>query len=133
VRVTSYLETQTTINSYAPVAHFQSNVVVPGLDGTVIAAITAAATDAPSNIRVFMVPLYGAVTRVPLRDAAFPLRQPGYELDIMGRWTSPAEKERAVEWVKALRDKLRRLAHGAYSNQRGETSDSLVRATYGPN
>jgi hypothetical protein len=33
-----------------------------------------------------------------------------------------------VEWVKALRDNLRPLAHGVYVNQLGETSEELVRS-----
>ena len=37
----------------------------------------------PTN-RVFIVPLYGAISRVGLSETAFALRQPGYELDILG-------------------------------------------------
>jgi FAD/FMN-containing dehydrogenase len=77
--------------------------------------------------------LYGAVTRVGLSDTAFPLRQPGYELDIVGTWSSPAEKGAAVQWVKSLRDSLQPFAHGVYVNQLGETSEELVKAAYGPN
>lgn len=133
VRVTSYLETQATINPYAPVAHFQTDVIVPGFSADVIATITSAANEAPPTTRVFMTPYYGAVTRVGVSDTAYPLRLPGYQLDLMGRWSSPAEKDSAVQWVKALRDTLQRFAHGAYVNQLGETSDELVRAAYGPN
>lgn len=64
---------------------------------------------------------------------AFPLRRPGYELDIMARWSDPAEKENAVHWVKSLRDKLQPYAHGVYANQLGETIEELVRVAYGPN
>jgi hypothetical protein len=35
----------------------------------------------------------------------------------MGRWLDPAEKTNAVQWVKALRDKLQPFAHGVYANQ----------------
>jgi len=133
VRVASYLETQTSINPYSSVAHFQTNLVLPELNPSAMEAITTAASDALPNTRVFIVPIYGAVTRVGLKDTAFPLRQPCYELDLMGRWSAPAEKERAVQWVKALRDKLQPFAKGAYSNQLGETSEALVRASYGPN
>ena len=80
-----------------------------------------------------MVPLYGAVSRVEPNDTAFVLRQPGYELDIMGRWTNAAEQANVVQWVEALRDKLQPFAHGVYSNQLGETSEALVRAAYGAN
>ena len=131
--VASYLETQATINPYSSVAHFQTNLVLPELNPSAMQAITTAANDGLPNTRVFIVPIYGAVTRVGLKDTAFPLRQPCYELDLMGRWSAPAEKERAVQWVKALRDKLQPFAKGAYSNQLGETSEALVRASYGPN
>jgi hypothetical protein len=64
---------------------------------------------------------------------AFALRQPGYELDIVGTWSTPAEKASAVSWVLATRDNLQPFAHAVYVNQLGETSDQLVKAAYGPN
>ena len=133
VRIASYLETQRTINPYAPVAHFQTNLILAELSGAAISAITAAASDAPPNSRVFIVPIYGAITRVGVSETAYPLRQPGYELDIMGRWTAESEKASAVQWVEALRDSLKPLARGVYANQLGETSEELVLAAYGPN
>jgi FAD/FMN-containing dehydrogenase len=133
VRTMSYLEANATINPAAPVAHFQTDLFVPQLDTDVIAAITAAVAAAPPNSRVFIVPIYGAVTRVGLGDTAYSLRRPGYELDIMGRWNAKPDKDTAVQWVKALRDKLHPFAIGAYVNQLGETSDNLVRAAYGAN
>ena len=133
VRVASYLETQGTINPAAPVAHFQTDLFLPELSAAAIAAISMATNDAPPNTRVFIVPLYGAITRVGLSDMAFPLRQRGYELDLMGRWSNPAEKATAVQWVKSLRDNLYPFAHGVYVNQLGETSEELVRAAYGSN
>jgi Berberine and berberine like len=64
---------------------------------------------------------------------AFALRQPGYEVDIVCRWSSPEEKARAVPWVQSLRDKLQPFAHGVYVNQLGETNDQLVMEAYGAN
>jgi FAD/FMN-containing dehydrogenase len=133
VRITSYLETQSTINPYMPVAHFQTDLFLPQLTDAAIAAITKATKDASPNTRVFIVPLYGAISRVGVSDTAFALRQPGYEVDIMGRWDAPEEKATAVHWVKALRDTLLPFAHGVYANQLGETSEELVKAAYGSN
>jgi Berberine and berberine like len=82
---------------------------------------------------VFIVPLFGAISRVGVSDMAFALRRPGYEVDIVGTWSAPAEKANAVQWVKALRDNLQPFAHGVYVNQLGETSEELVKAGYGPN
>jgi hypothetical protein len=133
VKATSYLEAQGTINPYTPVAHFQSDLVLPELGAPTIATIVAAAKDAPSNTRVFIFPFFGATTRVGVSDTAYTLRQFGYELDIMGSWSAPGDRAIAVEWVKALRDKLRPVACGAYVNRLGETSEELVKLSYGPN
>lgn len=133
IRIATYLETQATLNPYAPAAHFQTNLFLPELTSAAITTIAAAADHAPPNTRVFIVPLYGAITRVGAAATAFPLRRPGYELDIMGRWSDPAGKTNAVRWVKALRDELQPLARGVYANQLGETSDDLVRSAYGSN
>jgi hypothetical protein len=133
IRVASYLETQATINPYAPAAHFQTDLFLPQLTTAAVETITAAANNAPPNTRVFIVALSGAVTRVGASETAFSLRQPGFELDIMGRWLDPSGKTSVVEWVKDLRDKLQPFAHGVYVNQLGDTSEDLVRAAYGSN
>jgi FAD/FMN-containing dehydrogenase len=133
VRVRSYLEAQAAAFLPAPVAHFQTDLFLPKLTEAAIAAITTATNDASPNTRAFIVPLYGAISRVGLSDMAFALRQPGYEVDIVGTWSAAGEKASAVQWVTALRDKLQPFAHGVYVNQLGETSEELVRAAYGPN
>ena len=83
--------------------------------------------------KVIIVPLRGAVSRVNLSETAFALRQRGYEVDITGVWSAPAEKADAVRWVQATRDSLQPFAHAVYVNQLGDTSEKLVRAAYGPN
>ncbi len=134
VRVMSYLEAQAGGAFLpAPVAHFQTDLFLPELTAAAIATITTATKDAPPNTKVLIVPLYGAISRVGLSDMAFALRLPGYEVDIVGTWSAPAEKATAVQWVKALRENLQPFAHGVYVNQLGETSDELVRAAYGQN
>jgi Berberine and berberine like len=133
VKVTSYLDAQEAGFLRAPVAHFQTDLFLPELSDPAIATIATATNGAPPNTRVFIVPLYGAVSRVALSDTAFALRQPGYEVDITGLWRAPTEKDSAVQWVKTVRDNLQPFAHGVYVNQLGETSDELVRAAYGAN
>jgi hypothetical protein len=133
VRVQSYLYTQLTINPYTPATHFQTNLFLPKLGEPAVAAIAEASDHAPPNARVFIVPLNGAVSRVRVSDTAFALREHGFELDIMGRWNKPEERASAIQWVRALRDKLKPFARGVYTNQLGETSEELVRAAYGPN
>jgi FAD/FMN-containing dehydrogenase len=133
VRVMSYMEVQAAGFIPKPFAHFQTNLFLPTLSEAAIAAIIEAIKSAPPQFRVLMVPLYGAISRVSSSATAFALRQPGCEVDILGRWNTPAEKANAVQWVHPLRDKLRPFAHGVYVNQLGESSEELVRAAYGSN
>jgi hypothetical protein len=134
VRVMSYLEAQSAGGFLqAPVAHFQTNLILWELSGPAIAAITAAIGNAPATCKLIILALQGAVTRVGVMDTAFALRQPGYEIDIAGFWSATADRPEAVRWVEATRDSLQPFAHGVYVNQLGDTSEQLVRSAYGPN
>ena len=134
VKTMSYLEAQAAGGFLlAPVAHFQTNLILRELNQHVIAAITTAIKSAPAKCKLIIVPLRGAVTRVSWSDTAYALRQPGYEIDIAGAWSAPAEKDVAVQWVQAIRDSLQPFANAVYVNQLGDTSDQLVRSAYGPN
>ncbi|HKV04494.1 MAG TPA: FAD-binding oxidoreductase [Candidatus Acidoferrales bacterium] len=134
IRAMSYLEAQSAGGFLqAPVAHFQTNLILRELGEAAIAAIATAINNAPATCKVIVVPLRGAVSRVGLSDTAFALRQPGYELDLTGVWSAIPEKASAVRWVEVTRDSLQPFAHGVYANQLGDTSDELVRSAYGAN
>lgn len=134
VRVQPYLEAQAAGGFLqAPVAHFQTNVIVRELSGSVIEAITTAMKNASPNCKVIIVPLRGAVSRVSVSDMAFALRQSGFEIDIAGVWNASPDRAEVLRWVQVTRDTLQPFAHGVYVNQLGDTSDQLVRAAYGPN
>ena len=134
VKIMSYLEAQSAGGFLlAPVAHFQTDLFLWELSEIAITAITTAINSAPAKCKVIIVPLRGAVSRVSWSDTAFALRQPGFEIDMTGVWSTPAEKADAVRWVEVTRDSLQSFAHGVYVNQLGDTSDQLVRSSYGPN
>jgi hypothetical protein len=136
VMATSHLEAQRNWFPAAaakPSGYFYSNLFLPELSEAAIAAITTATEDAPRRFMLLIANFRGAVTRVRSTDMAFAMRQPGYEVDVSGSWTAPAEKDSVVRWVNALRDKLQPLSHGLYVNALSETNDQLVRAGYGPN
>jgi FAD/FMN-containing dehydrogenase len=134
VKVMSYLEAQAAGGFLlTPVAHFQTDLFLRELSGAALTAITTAINNAPATCKLIIVGLRGAISRVSPTATAFPLREPGYEIDIAGVWNAPAEKAEVVQWVQATRDSLQPYAHGVYVNQLGDTSDQLVRAAYGPN
>jgi FAD/FMN-containing dehydrogenase len=134
IKVMPYLEAQSSGGFLlAPVAHFQTNLVVSRLDTAVAGAIAAAIENAPPTCKLIVVPLRGAISRVPLSSTAFALRQPGFEIDIAGVWKTSAERAVSVRWVEDTRNSLRPFATGVYVNQLGDTSDQLVREAYGSN
>jgi len=92
VRVKSYLEAQAPAFLPAPVAHFQTDLFLPELGAAAIAKITTATHAAPSNTRVFIVPLYGAISRVGVSDMAFPLGQPGLRVGYCGHLDRPGRE-----------------------------------------
>ena len=133
VKVMSHLKAQASWSYGAPSAYFTTTLFLPELSEAAVAAITTATEDAIPRFRVMIVPFHGAVTRVPSREMAFPLRQRGYDVLVTSSWSAPGEKVTAVRWAKALRDSLQPFAHGAYVNGLSETSEELVRAAYGSN
>ncbi len=136
VIATSHLEAQRRWFPAAaakPPGYFYANLFLPELSEAAIAVIATATQDAPRRFTVLIANFRGAVTRLRSTDMAFAMRQPGYEVDVSGNWSAPEEKDTAVRWVKALRDRLQPLSHGLYVNALSETSDQLVRAAYGSN
>ena len=134
VKIMSYFEAQSAGGFLlAPVAHFQTDLFLRELSEAPIATITTAINNAPATCKLIVVPLRGAVSRIDLRDTAYALRQPGFEVDMAGVWNAPGEKAAVVRWVQATRDNLQPFANGVYVNQLGDTSEQLVRAAYGPN
>jgi FAD binding domain/Berberine and berberine like len=134
IRAMSYLEAQAAGGFLlAPVAHFQTNLILRELDDPAIATIATAINNAPARCKVIIVALRGAVSRVGVSETAFALRQPCFEVDMAGAWSTPAEKADVVRWVQATRESLRPFARAVYVNQLGDTSDQLVRLAYGPN
>src|SRR5437763_1876381 len=74
IRIMSYLQAQSAGGFLAaPVAHFQTNLILRELSGSSIAAISTAISDAPATCKVIIVTLRGAATRVKVTDTSFAL------------------------------------------------------------
>jgi FAD/FMN-containing dehydrogenase len=135
VKVMSYLEAQITEFPQPPklLPFFETSLFLPELNEPAIAAITTAIQDAPPRMRVMMWQMHGAVTRIPVGDSAFPLREPGHVVQLRGDWDTPGEEAGARQWTKALRAVLDPFSRGMYVNHLSEPSDNYVKAAYGPN
>jgi len=135
VKVMSYLEAQITEfpQPPKPLPFLETSLFLPELNEPAIAAITTAIQDAPPRMRVMMWQMHGAVTRIPVGDSAFPLREPGHVVQLRGDWDTPGEEAGARQWTKALRAVLDPFSRRMYVNHLSEPSDNYVKAAYGPN
>lgn len=83
---------------------------------------------------VFLEPLGGAIAEVDPEATAFPHRGVKFGLGISSGWESPADDEGAIEWTRALHERMRPHAvSGVYSNYLDSDDNDRVESTYGPN
>jgi FAD/FMN-containing dehydrogenase len=77
---------------------------------------------------------HGAVSRVDPSATAFPHRQPGFNLVILGEWLDAAETETNVAWVRDTYAALEPfMAPRAYVNYLDDDDSARIRQAYGPN
>jgi hypothetical protein len=135
-------------DTIAPVAYHDYHLGSPGppagfpttargaflrdLSDDVIEAVIAVAVAIPPAAEFEMNHLHGAVSRVPLGDTAFPLRQPGFDCFAIAGWLAPGQRDAAVAWVERCFDAVRASAHGVYVNVLNEDEGERVAAAYGP-
>jgi hypothetical protein len=102
------------------------------LSDDVIEAFLALGATIPPGADLELNHLHGAVSRVPLAETAFPLRQPGFDCFAAAAWLAPEQRDAVVAWVKRLDDTLRPHARGAYVNALAEDDAGRVEDAYGP-
>jgi FAD/FMN-containing dehydrogenase len=79
-----------------------------------------------------LMPLGGAIARVPEDAMAFGQRSAAWNLHILSMWEDPADAERQVTWTRELHAAMRPHATGgAYLNFIGNEGNARVRAAFG--
>jgi hypothetical protein len=77
---------------------------------------------------------HGEVTRVAPTATAFPHRQPGFNLALIGQWDDPAATDANMAWVRETFAALEPyMAPQVYVNYLGSDDASRIRNAYGPN
>lgn len=78
---------------------------------------------------------HGAVTRVGASDTAFPHRQAGYNMVILGEWMEPADNERCIAWTRDCYAAMQPyVGSGRYVNYiEADDAGDAIAAAYGPN
>ena len=77
---------------------------------------------------------HGAVCRVDPTATAYPFREPGYNLVLIGQWYEPADTDANMAWVRDTFAALRPYtAPKVYVNYLADDERSRVGDAYGPN
>ncbi|HXH05552.1 MAG TPA: FAD-binding oxidoreductase [Vicinamibacterales bacterium] len=76
--------------------------------------------------------LHGRAAAVPVAATAFPHRRNGFNMLVLAQWSSPADTEREIRWVRDTRAAMAPYWDEArYGNYQSE--DGAAAAIYGPN
>jgi hypothetical protein len=105
---------------------------LPELTDDVIEIYASAVATAPKAASAVWNDLHGEVARVPLDATAFPLRRRGFDLFISVPWTTPEERDTALEWSSRLSIDLAPYSDGVYVNNLNEVETNRVREAFGP-
>ena len=77
---------------------------------------------------------HGEMCRVAPTATAYPHREPGYNLVLIGQWLDPAETEANVAWVRETYAALEPfMAPRSYVNYLADDESDRVANAYGPN
>jgi FAD/FMN-containing dehydrogenase len=112
-------------------ASITTGAFLPDLSDDTIDALVALAAGIPPGADVELNHLHGAITRVPLTESAFPLRQAGFDTFVAAAWLKPEQQAAVVEWVDRVAGVLRQHATGAYVNVLNEHDANRVADVYG--
>ncbi len=103
-------------------------------DGAIQAIAAAFAKTPTPQCAIIIEHFHGAVTRVSPTATAFPHREPGFNVALVGQWTDRSLDGACKTWVRETAQSLQPfLADRHYVNYLASDEDDLVRRAYGPN
>ncbi len=86
------------------------------------------------HCEIFFGQVGGAMMRPAADSAAYPHRDPMYVCNVHGRWDTPAEDRKGMEWARGFfRDMAPHATGGVYVNFLTDDVSDAVKAAYGPN
>ena len=91
--------------------------------------------DLPSpHCEIFFGQIGGATMRPAPDSSAYPHRDAMYVCNVHGRWETPAEDRKGMEWARGFfRDTAPHATGGVYVNFLTEDESDRIKAAYGPN
>ncbi len=103
-------------------------------DGAIETVIKYVGTLPSPHCEIFFGQIGGATMRPAADSTAYPHRDAMYVCNVHGRWETPAEDRKGVEWARGFfRDMAQYATGGVYVNFLTDDESDRVNAAYGPN
>jgi len=103
-------------------------------DGAIDATLRYIGNLPTPHCEVFFGQIGGATMRPAADSAAYPHRNTLYVCNVHGRWDTPAEDRKGMEWARGFfRDTAPYATGGVYVNFLTDDESDRVQAAYGPN
>ncbi len=128
-----FLKLQSQLDAGAPpgLLNYWKSAYLKSLDDDCMNVILRHFHAAPSRLtQIHIQHLQGAMGRVAEDATAFSHRDALCVLNIVSKWTDPAENGKNVAWTRSLSTALEPHAAGAYVNFMGDEGQDRVRAAY---
>jgi FAD/FMN-containing dehydrogenase len=111
-------------------SHFMDELT----DAAIDALIDAFSRTSSPMSKVLLEHFHGAASRVPVTDAAYALRRPGYNMLLLSQWTDSAQDSTCVAWARDCYTTLQPFT-GAnrYLNYMDHDDAAALAAVYGAN
>ena len=114
--------------------YWKSSFLKNPSDDVLDIAVDYAARMASPMSMLLLYLVHGAASRVPAEATAFGLRDDLWNLDVIGQWATPAERDTHIKWVRECFNTLEPFSTGGvYVNHLGADEPERVRAAYGNN
>ncbi len=103
-------------------------------DGAIETTIKYVGSIPSPQCEIFFGQIGGATMRPAADSAAYPHRNTMYVCNVHGRWDTPAEDRKGVEWARGFyRDTAAHATGGVYVNFLTDDESDRVNQAYGPN
>ncbi|HEX8042699.1 MAG TPA: BBE domain-containing protein [Candidatus Deferrimicrobium sp.] len=103
-------------------------------DGAIEMVVKYAGNLPSPHCEIFFGQIGGATMRPAADSAAYPHRNTMYVCNVHGRWETPAEDRKGMEWARGFfRDTAPHATGGVYVNFLTDDDPDRIKEAYGPN
>jgi FAD/FMN-containing dehydrogenase len=114
--------------------YWKSNNFADLSDGAIETTIRYAGNLPSPHCEIFFGQIGGATMRPAADSAAYPHRDTMYVCNVHGRWDTPAEDRKGMDWARGFfRDTAPHATGGVYVNFLTDDETDRVKEAYGPN